>query len=206
MIRFALWDQALAEPAPPEDLPYMRGIWHVARGLAYTAKRSLDDARREQAAVAALKDQPALGTLYISSANVASKIVGIGYEVLSGELAVAANNGEQAAQHFANAVAIEDDLTYMEPPDWPIAVRQMQGTALLELGRHAEAEQAFRGDLRKFPANGWSLSGLHTSLERQGKSAEAAEVKSQFDRAWSEADTKINAGRAETPVGTPPGC
>jgi tetratricopeptide (TPR) repeat protein len=206
MIRFALWDQVLAEQAPPEDLPYMRAIWHVARGLAYTAKRSLDDARREQAAAAALKDHASLGTLYISSANVAAKIVGIGFEVLSGELAVAAKNGEAAAKHFATAVAIEDDLIYMEPPDWPISVRQMQGTALLEVGRAAEAEQAFRGDLQKFPDNGWSLSGLQTSLEKQGKSSDAAEVKTRFDRAWSAADTKVNAGRAESPVGTPPGC
>ena len=206
MIRFALWDQVLAEAAPPEDLPYMRGVWHTARGLAFTAKRALDDARREQAAVATLKDHASLGTLYISSANVASKIVAIGYEVLSGELAVAAKNADETAKHFANAVAIEDDLTYMEPPDWPISVRQMQGTALLEVGRAAEAEQAFRGDLQKFPDNGWSLSGLHASLERQKKSGEAADVKTRFDRAWSAADTKVNAGRAETPVGTPPGC
>ena len=206
MVRFALWDQVLAEPAPAEDLPYMRGIWHTARGLAYTSRRALDDARKELAAVTAIKDQPALTTLGISSANFASKIVGIGYEVLAGELAAASKSPGEAAEHFARAVAIEDDLTYMEPPDWPIAVRQLQGTVLLELGRAAEAEAAFKGDLQKFPDNGWSLSGLQSALERQKKASEAADVKTRFDRSWSAADTKVNAGRAVSPVGTPPGC
>ena len=57
----------------------------------------------------------------------------------------------------------------MEPPDWPVPVRQLQGAALLEVGRAEEAEAAFNGDLKKFPENGWSLSGLQASLERQGK-------------------------------------
>ena len=72
----------------------------------------------------------------------------------------------------------------MEPPDWPIPVRQLQGAALLELGRAKEAETAFRDDLKKFPDNGWSLSGLQASLERQGRAREAAAVKAQLDPSW----------------------
>jgi tetratricopeptide (TPR) repeat protein len=206
MMRFALWDQILAEPAPPDDLPYMRAIWHTARGLALTGRRRLDEAQKEQAALAAIKDHAALTTLYVSSVNTASSIVAIGHEILAGEIAAASKRADEAAAHFAKAVSIEDGLTYMEPPDWPISVRQLQGAALLELGRAVEAEAAFRGDLRKFPNNGWSLSGLQTSLERQGKGPEAGEVKGQLDKAWSQADTKIAGGRAESPVGTPPGC
>jgi hypothetical protein len=76
----------------------------------------------------------------------------------------------------------------MEPPDWPIPVRQLQGAALLELGRYQEAEQAFSDDMLKFPENGWSLSGLHTSLERQGRKADAAAVKARLDKAWPNAN------------------
>jgi Flp pilus assembly protein TadD len=74
-------------------------------------------------------------------------------------------------------------------------VRQLQGAALLASGRASEAEAAFRADLRKFPDNGWSLSGLQTSLERQGKHAEAAAVKARFDAAWRGADTPVEGGR-----------
>ena len=48
----------------------------------------------------------------------------------------------------------------MEPPDWPIPVRQLQGAALVALGRGAEAEAAFQADLKKFPNNPQMLLGI----------------------------------------------
>ncbi len=66
-VRFSLWDQVLAEPAPADDLPYMRAMWHAARGLAHAAQGRLKEAEAERTALAALKDDPALKTLYVSS-------------------------------------------------------------------------------------------------------------------------------------------
>jgi len=83
---------------------------------------------------------------------------------------------------------LEDGLTYMEPPDWPIPVRQLQGAAMLSLGRLTDAETAFRDDMKKFPDNGWSLSGLQQSLARQKKTSEAAEVGARLEKAWARAD------------------
>jgi tetratricopeptide (TPR) repeat protein len=199
MVRFGLWDDVMAEPAPPEDLPYMRAIWHMARGLAYTANGQLDEGERERVALAALKDDPVLKTLMISSVNAASPIVGIAHDVLLGDLATHRRRPGDAARYFASAVASEADLVYMEPPDWAIPVRQLQGAALLQLGRAKEAEAAFRGDLETFPNNGWSLSGLQASLERQGRRSEATEVKARFDQAWSRADTELAGGLVRTP-------
>jgi tetratricopeptide (TPR) repeat protein len=196
-VRFAQWDDVLAEPAPADDLPYTRAMWHAARGLAHTGLGRLDDAEKDRAALAALKSDPALTTMYVSSVNVASAIVAIADEVLSGEIRTAQRRTAEAMKHFAGAAALEDGLTYMEPPDWPIPVRQLQGAALLALGRAKEAETAFRGDLKKFPNNGWSLSGLQASLERQGRAADAAAVKSQFEDAWKSADVKLSAGRVQ---------
>lgn len=183
-LRFRLWSDVLAEPAPPGDLPYMVATWHAARGLAHAAEGRLDEAEKERQAVAALKDDAALKTLGISSANVAASVVAIAHELLAGELAAKRNRASEAARYLAAAVTLEDGLTYMEPPDWPIPVRQLQGAALLAIGRAKEAETAFRDDLKKFPRNGWSLSGLQASLERQGRAREAAAVKAQFDRNW----------------------
>ena len=92
---------------------------------------------------------------------------------------------------------MEDKLTYMEPPDWPIPVRQLQGSALLALGRAAEAEKAFRDDLRRFPNNGWSLSGLRESRIKQGRErdGETIALQMQLQQAWQKADVKIDAGR-----------
>lgn len=199
-VRFGLWDDVLAEPAPADDLPFVRAIWHAARGLAHIAGGRRQDAEREQAAVAALKDDPSLKTLGVSSVNFASSIVGIAYEVLAGEVAAAGRRAIEVARHFDQAVAIEDGLVYMEPPDWPIPVRQLQGAALLEVGRAKEAEAAFRGDLKKFPDNGWSLSGLQASLERQGRTAAAAEVKARLDSVWNRADVQVSAARPRRPA------
>jgi Flp pilus assembly protein TadD len=73
----------------------------------------------------------------------------------------------------------------------------MQGAALLALGQTAAAEAAFREDMKKFPDNGWSLSGLQASLERQGKKSEAAEVGARLAKAWQNADIKVQAGRPQ---------
>jgi tetratricopeptide (TPR) repeat protein len=194
-MRFGMWDAILAEPAPPSDLPFTTAMWHVARGLAYTGQGKLGDAETERAAVAAVKDEPSLKTLGISSANFAASIVAIGHEVLAGEIETRKRSADRAMSHFAKAVALEDGLTYMEPPDWPVPVRQLQGAALLELGRVKEAETAFRDDMKKFPDNGWSLSGLQASLTKQGRSAEAATVKARLDEQWKMADVELAAGR-----------
>jgi hypothetical protein len=184
-VRFSLWDQVLAEPVPADDLHYMVAMSHVARGLALAAQGKLQEADAELAAAAQFRDEEALKKMPISSTNFAGPVVGIGIEVLSGEIAARRKNAAEAARRYAQAVALEDDLTYTEPPDWPIPVRQLQGEAMLLLDRAKEAERAFRDDMKKFPDNGWSLSGLLKSLERQKRTKEAAEVKAKLDKAWA---------------------
>ena len=196
-LRFALWEDVLAEAAPPQDLPYMQAISHAARSMAYSATGRFDEAEKELAAAMAAKSNESLKTMYISSANVALSIADIAYDVAAGELRARQKRTGEAAKHFAAAVAKEDALTYMEPPDWPIPVRQLQGAALVQLGRAAEAEAAFRGDLKKFPNNGWSLSGLRESRIKQGRGrdGEIAALDAQLKQTWAKADVKLEAGR-----------
>jgi tetratricopeptide (TPR) repeat protein len=196
-VRFAVWDEVLAEPPPPDGLTYMQAIWHGARGLAHAARNQIAEAEKEREAMAAIKDSPALETLGISSVNVASDIVAIAHELLEGELAVKQRRAGAAADHFAKAVAIEDALTYMEPPDWPIPVRQLKGDAMLALGRPVEAEGAFREDLRQWPDNGWSLAGLQASLARQGKTRDAAAAEARFEEVWKGADRDVRDARLQ---------
>jgi tetratricopeptide (TPR) repeat protein len=204
MVRFAMWEDILAEPVPADDLPFMRAIFHMARGLAYASTSQVAEAEKELAALTLLRKEPSLSNTWVSSVNVASDIVAIAHEVLQGQVAARRKRAEVAARHFAQAVALESALTYMEPPDWPLPTRQLQGAALLELGRAPEAEVAFRADLQRFPDNGWSLSGLEQSLARQGKQAEAAEMKARLARAWAGADTIVVGGRAQ-PASRPRG-
>ena len=199
-IRFGLWDEILADAGPPADLTYMRAMWYAARGMALAARGELGGAEQERADLGLLKDRPELKSSLVSSVNTAYSIVSIAYEMLQADIARKRGRSSDAVDHLTLAVALEDRLTYMEPPDWPIPVRQLQGAALLEMGRLKQAEAAFTEDLRKFPENGWSLSGLQASLERQGRNADAGLVRSRLARAWRQADTKVAAARPAAPA------
>jgi hypothetical protein len=197
-LRFQMWDEILADAGPPADLPYMRAMWYAARGMALAARGEVAGAERERAAVAEVRDRPELKTLLISGVNTGYSIVSIAHELLQADIARRRGLVKQTRDLLASAVALEDGLTYMEPPDWPVPLRQLQGAALLELGRAQEAEAAFAADLKKFPENGWSLSGLQASLERQGRKTDAAAVKARVDRAWGGSDTMLVAARPRT--------
>jgi Flp pilus assembly protein TadD len=73
-------------------------------------------------------------------------------------------------------------------------VRQELGAVLLAAGRPAEAEEAYRQDLERFPDNGWSLHGLAASLRAQGRTAEADATMVSYRKAWE---------GAEAPMATP---
>ena len=142
-VRFGMWDAVLAEPAPPDNLPFMTAMWHAARGLAHAARdasrrprpsaprsrrsRTIRRSRRSASRASTSRRRSSPSRTRCSRARSKRR----------------KRRADQAARHFAQAVALEDDLTYMEPPDWPIPVRQLQGAALLELGRAKEAETPF---------------------------------------------------------------
>ena len=89
----------------------------------------------------------------------------------------------------------ESALTYDEPPPWYHSARHRLGAALLAAGRAAEAEGAFRDDLRVFRENGWSLAGLERALRAQGRTADAEAVAARLGAAWRDADVPALADR-----------
>jgi predicted Zn-dependent protease len=66
---------------------------------------------------------------------------------------------------------------------------------LLAAGKPADAETAYREELRRNPDNGWSLFGLAQALHAQHKEAEARAVDADFASAWANADIKLDASR-----------
>ena len=86
-------------------------------------------------------------------------------------------------------------MTYIEPPLWYYSIRHSLGMVLLRADRAAEAEVAYREDLKRFPDNGWSLYGLAASLRAQRKYGEAEAVDERFRRAWEGADVTLTASR-----------
>ena len=125
----------------------------------------------------------------------ASTILRVADNLVRGELPMAGGDVEGAVEHFEAAVASQAELPYTEPPFWYYPTRQSLGEALLEAGDAPAAEAVYRKDLEDYPRNGWSMFGLAQSLERQGKTEEAAEVRARFEELWSLADVTLTGSR-----------
>ncbi|MFQ4142020.1 hypothetical protein [Chlorogloeopsis sp. ULAP02] len=186
--RFGKWDDILAQPAPAKDLKYPMGVWHYARGTAFTAKAQFKQAKQELEKLKAIAADSTLKTVTIWDINITSSLLNIASEVLAGKLAAKQGDYKNAIAHLETAITLEDKLNYDEPPPWHYPVRQTLGAILLQANRPKEAEIAYREDLQSFPENGWSLFGLAKSLEAQGKTKEAQVVQKRFVTAWKYAD------------------
>ena len=190
LVRFGKWDEILAEPHPHEGFMFAKSIWHYARGVAFSAQGQTSDAKAELGALIPLKDD--VSVRFLDSRDYpGSMLVGIAIELLQGEIAYRQGDYDIAIEHFEQAVVTQDLLPYTEPPFWYYPTRQSLGAALLANGQLTEAEAVFRRDLELYPHNGWSMFGLAQSLEAQGKSDEADEVRHHFDAAWQFADIEL---------------
>jgi tetratricopeptide (TPR) repeat protein len=117
--------------------------------------------------------------------------MGIGLGMLDAKIATARHDYGAAVAALEKAAKTYDALNYDEPPDWYLSPRQQLGAVLLAAGKPAEAEAAFRADLRQNSKDGRSLFGLAEALKAQGKLAEAEDAASQFQAAWKNVDVQL---------------
>jgi tetratricopeptide (TPR) repeat protein len=196
LVRFGKWDAVLGEPAPPAGRSYQGAIWHYARGVAYARTRRTAEAEKELAVVRAAVKDPANEQLLLAGGTAtAAALLAIGEAHLEGEIAAAKGETNAAVAALERAVALQDALTYMEPPPWYFPTRQALGAVLLDAGRAKQAEAVYRADLEEWPKNGWSLFGLSRALLAQEKSDEASWADEGFQRAWARADVQLSASR-----------
>jgi tetratricopeptide (TPR) repeat protein len=194
--RFGEWDLILSEPRPPQDSLFWTGMWHYARGLAYTARGELDEASDELVNLEKIAREKSMDGFRVTfSRNGAKAILDIAAEVLAGEIAGKRGEYDIAVARLHRAVLLEDNLIYNEPPDWHVPVRQSLGAVLLDAGRPAEAEAIYWQDLEQNRENGWSLFGLMQSLRAQGDVEKAAVIEERFKAAWKRADVQLTASR-----------
>ena len=195
LARFGRWDDVLRSPLPPSDLRVTTGLVYYARGTAHAAKGQSAQAQAalDTVKVIAAGTTRADQTAMTSGAGENKTVMDIALHSLMGEIAFRQGKHEEAAAHFREAVRLEDTFNYVEPPQWFYPVRASLGAVLLKAGKPAEAETVYREDLRRFPENGWSLTGLEASLRAQGKTAEADGVRGRRQKAWSSADIQLNA-------------
>ena len=188
LTRFEKWDEILREPRPPSGVDYPTGVWHYARGMAFSATGHAAAAAKELDELRVIAAKRSLERLTIWGFNSFSAILGLAVEFLEADVAARRGDADAAVAHLTKAVTLEDALIYQEPPDWYAPAREKLATALARARRWPEAETAYRGDLVRNRENGWSLSGLAAALDAQGKRNEAEDVRKRLEKAWPLAD------------------
>jgi tetratricopeptide (TPR) repeat protein len=194
LARFGKWDEVQKQPKPPADQLFA-SMFHYARGMVHAAKLEFDASQQELNALDQIAANPQINTLDQQFPFPSAQLVLLSKHVLAGEIAARRGQTAEMKQQFTTAIQLEDKLPYMEPPYWHHPVRQLYGAALLQSGKAAEAESAYREDLKRNPANGWSLYGLLATLRAQRKSEEAHAVEKRFREAWRLADLTLTASR-----------
>ncbi|MEX2232559.1 MAG: hypothetical protein WD824_10390 [Cyclobacteriaceae bacterium] len=197
LIKFEQWEKILATPEPEKDLDYPKAIWHYARGMAYANMDKPSEAQKELDSLNSLMQSENVKKVIVWWLNPAEQICQIASNVLKAELLTKKGDYKPAIELLKQAIALEDNLNYNEPPDWFFSVRHILGDVYMKAKDYASAEFIFKQDLDYWPKNGFALSGLYESLRAQKKTEEADAIKKQFDFAWKNADSELKFSRID---------
>ncbi len=167
-----------ALPDPGDAAPFLKAMWHYARGTVY-AQAGDDQAWVEQEAIETLIEAEAIQSAGIPAATVleiAANTVGAKHLMASG-------NYEGAIELLQENVKLQDSLIYLEPPFWYYAVEQSLAAAYYLNGQFQEAEQAFKDSLVRHPNSAGSLYGLWQTQLKLGLDAEADFTRGLYEQA-----------------------
>jgi tetratricopeptide (TPR) repeat protein len=197
LVKFEQWEKILASPKPDSDLVYPVAIWHYARGMAYANMNRQKEAQIELDSLNKLSESEGVKKIIIWSINPAEQVCKIASNVLTAELLTKNGDYKPAIELLKQAIELEDNLNYNEPPDWFFSVRHLLGDVLMNAKDFAGAEIIYREDLATWPKNGFALNGLYESLKVQNKIQEADDSKRQFIQAWKYADSELKYSRID---------
>jgi tetratricopeptide (TPR) repeat protein len=183
---------ALSDPG--DDLPFVKAMWHYARGIAHAAQKNVAAAHGEAEAIARIKAGTDFAALVAGGVPVPD-ILDLARQVVLARIALAEGRLEAARAAFEQAVALQDKLPYSEPPHWYYPVRQSLGAVLVRLNRLDAAEEVFRASLARAPNNGWALYGLSEVYRQNGRKDALADVSRRLDRAWAGDRRRLDLAR-----------
>ena len=198
LVRFGLWADVLATPFKADAALYLGHtlFLHYARGVALGATGDAPGGRAAETAFHALlatlkpdgSERRKHNVHIVQMAQVAS-------EVLAAELHYREGAFEAAFGALERGVARFDALPYDEPHGWLMSVRQTQGALLTERGLHERAIGAYKRDLKTFPGNVWSLTGLRRCYAARAD-PRVRSVELELKQAQEVADVPIGASCA----------
>ena len=124
----------LALPDPGDAIPYVKAMWHHARGVASVAQRDLAAAEAEAKSIETL-ERTADFALLTAAGIPALDVLKLARTVVQGRIALAQGRAEAALGQFEQAALLQEGLPYTEPPYWYYPVRQSLAAALMQAGR-----------------------------------------------------------------------
>ena len=189
LVRFGLWDELIAQQAPPAAAAGLTAASLYARGFALAARGRIPEAQESLAQLRQLAGSTPAAT--VGGHNRLTDLIAVADPVLAARIAATQRHDAQAIALLRQAVSAEDALGAAAPPDWFVPVRQILGEELLLVGEAAAAEAVYREDLARHADNGWSLYGLSLALQAQGRAREAARDAQRFAAAWRHADVRL---------------
>ena len=169
---------------PGDGLPFVKSMWHYARGVAFARSNRLAEARAEAAKIAEFEQRKDIA--YSGKLEpVVTGVLQIAQRVIDGRIAEAQGDWDAAVRAYRGAVKIQDTLPYRQPPYWYYPVRQSLGAALMRSGDPVAARNVFQAALDRVPNNGWALFGLMQAQEALGDEASATATQGRLKAAWS---------------------
>jgi tetratricopeptide (TPR) repeat protein len=107
--QFSTPETIFALPEPERKFPFVKAMWHYARGVAFAARGAVERARSEAAGIAELNQKSDFAYL-LAWAVPAPDVLRLARHVVEGRIAQAQGDTERAIKEFRIAVAIQDSL------------------------------------------------------------------------------------------------
>jgi tetratricopeptide (TPR) repeat protein len=194
-VKFGKWDEILEMSNKVPELDYPQAMLHYARGMAFLGKGQIDDAKAELNSLAILAQNETLKEVTIWNINSVYDLVQIAEKILRATLLAKEKDFTQSISVLKEAIAIEDNLNYNEPPDWFFSVRHYLGAVQLDAGQNKEAVNTYLEDLENLPKNGWALHGLTTAYSNLNDFEDRKAAEEKFKAAWATADVELTGSK-----------
>ena len=190
-VKFGKWDEILEMNNAVPELDYPSAMLHYARGMALLGKGKVELAKKELDALAILATNEKMKEVTIWDINSVYDLVQIGEKVLRSEILAKEKKYLQSIALLKEAIKIEDNLNYNEPPDWFFSVRHNLGAVQLDAGNYEDAIITYQNDLQRLPKNGWALKGMGLAYLKLEDLENMKEFEERFIQAWSTADVEL---------------
>lgn len=179
---------------PGSEFPYVRALWHYARGVAAAAAGQGGEAGAELDQLTRLAREADFSGLSAAGIPVPA-ILTIARQVLTARIAQSRGDLVAALTAFEAAAAEQEKLPYMEPPYWYYPVRRSVGAVRFLSGDAAGAERELKASLVRAPNDAWALQALAEIQRKLGNAAAAAETEGRLAKARVGGGAPVDMGR-----------